>query len=162
MNPESTVPSRLARVIAVVRIATGAIFFLFGEYKLASPDFAHTGFSQYLQGYIDSSAWRIYVPVLKFVAAHAVFFGYMVGVTEILIAASLILGLFVRPMSIVGALYMLNLIAATWWESGHGVPVWRYFGAELDHIPLLFLFSIFYAADAGQTWGLDRRKTARF
>jgi uncharacterized membrane protein YphA (DoxX/SURF4 family) len=157
LNPKS-IPSSLARVIALVRIATGAIFFLFGEYKLASPDFAHTGFPQYLQGYIDASAWRMYVPVLKFVAAHAVFFGYMVGITEILIAASLILGIFVRAMSIVGALYMLNLIAATWWESGHGMPVWRYFGAELDHIPLLFLFLIFYASDAGQMWGLDRRK----
>jgi hypothetical protein len=33
--------------------------------------------------------------------------------------------------------------------------VWRYFGAELDHLPLLFLFIIFYAADAGRVWGLD-------
>jgi hypothetical protein len=35
------------------------------------------------------------------------------------------------------------------------VPTWRYFGAELDHLPLLFLFLIFLAANAGRTWGLD-------
>jgi uncharacterized membrane protein YphA (DoxX/SURF4 family) len=142
-------------------MATGLIFFLFGEYKVASPAFAHTGFLQYLQGYIDSSAWRLYVPFLKFVQAHTIFFGYMAGVTEMLIALSLILGLFVRPMSIVGALYMLNLIAATWWEPGREAPVWRYFGAELDHIPLLFLFLIFYAANAGAFWGLDRLARTR-
>jgi len=44
---------------------------------------------------------------------------------------------------------------ATWWEPGHGVPVWRYFGAELDRLPLLFLFVIFFVSDAGQEWGLD-------
>ena len=37
------------------------------------------------------------------------------------------------------------------------MPVWRYFGAELDHLPLLFLFIIFFVADAGQEWGLDGR-----
>jgi len=35
------------------------------------------------------------------------------------------------------------------------VAFWRYFGAELDTIPLLFLFLIFFSSDAGQTWGLD-------
>jgi hypothetical protein len=35
------------------------------------------------------------------------------------------------------------------------VPVWRYFGNELDHLPLLLLLIVFYAADAGRTWGLD-------
>jgi hypothetical protein len=38
------------------------------------------------------------------------------------------------------------------------VPFWRYFGAELDHLPLLLLFIIFFAADAGRVWGLDGRR----
>jgi hypothetical protein len=50
---------------------------------------------------------------------------------------------------------MLSLTLATWWEVGHDVPVWRYFGAELDHLPLLLLFVIFYVADAGRYCGLD-------
>jgi len=50
---------------------------------------------------------------------------------------------------------MSSLTLATWWEVGHDVPVWRYFGAELDHLPLLFLFIIFYGGNAGQQWGLD-------
>jgi uncharacterized membrane protein YphA (DoxX/SURF4 family) len=151
----------LSQTIAVVRVATGILFLLFGEYKVAGPEFAHTGFPQYLQGYVQGSAMAFYRPVLALLQPHAAFFGYVVGIVELLIAVSLILGLWVRPGSIVGGLFMLNLFFATWWEPGHGVAVWRYFGAELDTLPLLFLFFVFYAADAGMTWGLDGRLSNR-
>jgi hypothetical protein len=52
---------------------------------------------------------------------------------------------------------LLNTLLATWREPGHGVPVWRYFGAELDHLPL-WLLLVLFAADAGRVWGLDRRR----
>ena len=158
-NPAASMPDQstaLARTIAVVRVATGFLFFLFGEYKVASPVFAHAGFPQYLQGYINTEAVSFYRPFLAHVIQpHTVFFGYMVGILELWIAVSLILGLWVRPSSILGAMFMLNLALSTWWSPGHGVAFWRYFGAELDTIPLLFLFFIFFAADAGQCWGLD-------
>jgi uncharacterized membrane protein YphA (DoxX/SURF4 family) len=153
--------SALSRTIALVRILTGILFFLFGEYKVAGPEFAHTGFPHYLQGYVNGSAVAFYRPLLALLIPHAVFFGYVVGVVELAIATSMILGLWVRPMSIVGALFMLNLFLATWWEPGHGIPVWRYFGAELDTIPLLFLFLIFFAADTGRTLGPDGRRMPR-
>lgn len=153
--------SALSRVIAGARVLTGVLFFLFGEYKVAGPAFAHAGFTQYLQGYVGGSAVSFYRPMLALLMPHVVFFGYVVGIVELAIAASLILGLWVRPMSIVGVLFMLNLLLATWWEPGHGIPVWRYFGAELDKIPLIFLFLIFYTADAGGTWGLDRSRVRR-
>jgi hypothetical protein len=38
--------------------------------------------------------------------------------------------------------------------------LWRYFGAELDMVPLLLLFIIFFATDAGTVWGLDGRRRA--
>lgn len=150
-------PPGLSRTIAVVRVATGILFLLFGEYKVASSDFARTGFPQYLRGYVQGSAVAFYRPILALLLPHTTLFGYAVGGVELLIAGSLILGLWVKPVSVVGALFMLNLFLATWWEPGHGLPVWRYFGAELDTLPLLFLLLIFYAADAGQTWGLDGR-----
>ncbi|MGA7929983.1 MAG: hypothetical protein WCA20_28820 [Candidatus Sulfotelmatobacter sp.] len=71
---------------------------------------------------------------------------------------SLLPGLWVRPASVLGALLLLNLTLASRWEPGHGVPVRRYFGAELDHLPRLLLFIIFFAADAGRVWGWDRRR----
>jgi uncharacterized membrane protein YphA (DoxX/SURF4 family) len=149
-------PAPTAKTIAGVRIATSFFFLLFGEYKLAGPGFAHGAFQGYLHDYIANEAVSFYRPVLSgLVLPHAVVFGYVVGVVEIFIGLSLLLGLWVRPASVLGALYMLNFVLATWWGPGHGAPVWRYFGAELDHLPLLLLFIIFFAADAGRFWGLD-------
>jgi uncharacterized membrane protein YphA (DoxX/SURF4 family) len=144
------------KTIAITRVATGFLFLLFGEYKVAGPAFAHGDFQKYLDGFIRTEAVSFYRPVLvHIVAPHAIFFGYAVGVLELWIAAALILGLFVRPTSIVGALFMLNITLSTWWGAGHGVALWRYFGAELDTIPLILLFLIFFAVDAGQAWGVD-------
>jgi uncharacterized membrane protein YphA (DoxX/SURF4 family) len=149
----------LLKTIAVVRIATSVFFLLFGEYKVAGPGFAHDGFPQYLREYIAGSAVGFYRPALAHVfLPHSTFFGYTVGVVELFIGLSLLLGFWVRPASVLGALYMLNLTLATWWEPGHSVPVWRYFGAELDHLPLLLMFLIFFAADAGRPWSLDGRR----
>ncbi len=142
-----------------MRIATSVFFLLFGEYKLIGPGFAHGGFQTYLQDYIAKSAVGFYRPVLSgVVLPHAVFFGYVVGVVEMFVGVCLLLGFWVRPASVVGILFLLNLTLAAWWEPGHGVPLWRYFGARLDTLPLLLLLIIFYAADAGQVWGLDGRR----
>ncbi len=142
-----------------MRIATSVFFLLFGEYKLIGPGFAHGGFQSYLQDYIAKSAVGFYRPVLSgVVLPHAVFFGYVVGVVEMFVGVCLLLGSWVRPASVVGILFLLNLTLAAWWEPGHGVPLWRYFGARLDTLPLLLLLIIFYAADAGQVWGLDSRR----
>ena len=149
------------KTIAVVRMITAVFFLLFGEYKLAGPGFAHGGFQGYLQDYIATTAVSFYRPVLSgVVLSHGVLFGYAVGVVESLIGLSLLAGLWVRAASVVGAVYMLNLTLATWWGPGHSAPVWRYFGAELDHLPLLMLFVIFFVADAGQVWGLDSFRKA--
>jgi len=158
----ATTPPALPRTIAGVRIATSVFFLLFGEYKLAGPGFAHGGFQRYLHDYITSTALGFYRPVLSaLVLPHAVFFGYTVGVVESLIGVCLLLGLWVRPAAVVGFLFLLNLTLAAWWEPGHGAPLWRYFGARLDTLPLMLLLIIFYAADAGRVWGLDGRRFVR-
>jgi uncharacterized membrane protein YphA (DoxX/SURF4 family) len=142
-----------------VRIAVSVFFLLFGEYKVAGPGFAHGGFQAYLEAYIAHSAVGFYRPVLSgLVLPHAVFFGYAVGVVELLIGISLLLGQWVRPASVLGILFLLNLTLAAWWEPGHGVPLWRYFGARLDTFPLILLLIIFLAADAGRVGGRDGRR----
>jgi len=78
-----------------------------------------------------------------------------VGAVEFAIGWALLLGFWVRPASVLGSLHMVSLVLATWWQPGPGAALWSYFGAELDHLPMLFLFIIFFVADAGQEWGLD-------
>jgi len=152
----------LGKTIAVVRMATAIFFLFFAEYKVFDPGFAHGGFQQYLRGYIQGSAVSFYRPVLaNLVLPHAVLLGYVVGAVELFIGISLLAGIYVRAASVLGALHMLSLTLATWWDPGHGAPTWRYFGNELDHLPALFLFVIFYVADAGQVWGLDGRRRRR-
>jgi len=139
-----------AKTSAAVPIATGILFLRCGQYKVADPAFAHSGFQQYLQGSIQSAALSFYRPFLAhLVLPHLVFFGYAVGVVELLIGISLVMGLWVRPASMVGALFLLNLLFTTWWEPGHGIAFWRYFGAELDKIPLIFLCLIFLGGRLG-------------
>jgi uncharacterized membrane protein YphA (DoxX/SURF4 family) len=150
------------RTIAAVRIATSIFFLLFGEYKVAGPGFAHGGFQTYLRDYIATTAVSFYRPVLvHIVLPHAVFFGYAVGVIELLVGISLLLGLWVQRACIVGILFLLNITLASWWDAGHGAPIWRYFGARLDTLPLLLLLVIFFAADPGQIWGLDGKLRPR-
>lgn len=146
-----------AKTLAAVRIATGVVFLFFGEYKLADSTFARTTFpQQWLHEFISQGAVGFYAGFLQnFVLPHHVFFGYAVGLVEAFIGISLVLGLWVRIASVFGVLHMINLVFATWWGAGHGVPAWRYLGAELDHLPLLFLFLIFFTARAGRTWGVD-------
>ena len=152
-----TLPSPLARSIALARVAVSIFFLFFGQYKVFDSGFAHGGFQSYLHDYISTSAVAFYRPVLaRVVLPHAVIFGYAVGVVELMIGLSLLLGVFVRIGSVLGALHMISLTLATWWEVGHNVPIWRYFGAELDHLPLLLLFIIFYAAEEGRSRGSGR------
>jgi len=155
-----TAPSALSKTIAGVRMATSVFFLLFGEYKVAGPGFAHGAFENYLKDYIANSAVSFYRPVLSgLILPHAVFFGYVVGAVELLIGLSLLLGLWVRPACVLAILFLINMLLATWWGPGHGARIWQYFGAELDHIPLLLLCIILFASDAGQVWGLDGMRT---
>ena len=146
-----------AKTLAAARIATGIIFLFFAEYKLADPVFAQTTFPQlWLKQFLAQGAVGFYAKFLQSVVLpHHVFFGYAAGAVELFIGLCLALGLWVRAASVVGALHMINLTLATWWEPGYHARPWRYLGAELDHLPLLFLFLIFFTAKAGRTWGLD-------
>jgi len=153
-------PQGLARTTAVVRMAVSVFFLFFGEYKVAGPGFAHGGFQTYLKDYIANQSVSFYRPVLTgLVAPHAVFFGYFVGMLELLVGICLLIGFWVRPACAVGILFLLNLTLASWWDVGHGAALWRYFGARLDTLPLLLLLVLFFAADAGRVWGLDALRT---
>jgi uncharacterized membrane protein YphA (DoxX/SURF4 family) len=140
--------------MAVARIAVGVMFLFFAQYKLMHKDFAHGGYEGWVKPWAENSSLHFYRPFLRFTLKHPVIFGYATGVVELLIGLSMLLGKWVRAFSVIGALFMLNLTIATWYLPP-GSPAWQYLGRELDHIPLLLLFIIFWAHDAGRTLGLD-------
>ena len=54
--PASSSTQSGARLLALIRILIGVFFLFFAEYKLASPDFAHTGYAKYVTGFIQNGA----------------------------------------------------------------------------------------------------------
>lgn len=142
--------------MAIARIVVGIFFIMFAQYKLLGRDFAHGGYEKYVNGWVQESAVRFYKPFLRATLHYPVASGYAVGVAELLIGISMVIGFAVRPFAIVGALFMLNIALSTW-NLPPGSPVWRYFGNQLENIPLMLLFILFFVHRAGTTLGLDRK-----
>ncbi len=143
--------------MAAARIAVGIMFLVFAQYKLLHTDFAREGYQKWVTGFVQESSVSFYKPFLRETLLHPKLWAYATAAVELLIGLSMVGGFAVRPFSLVGALYMLNLTLATW-NLPPGTPAWRYVGNELDHIPLLLLFLLFFTHGAGETWGLDRRR----
>jgi uncharacterized membrane protein YphA (DoxX/SURF4 family) len=159
-NPEKRMAAKSSGAssitMAVARILVGAMFLFFAQYKLMGHDFAHGGYEHYVTGWVDTTAVSFYKPFLRATLHHPIASGYAVGIAELLIGLSMVLGFWVRPFAIAGALFMLNLLLCTWVLPA-GSPFWRYFGNELDNISLFLLFILFFAHNAGQTLGLDSK-----
>jgi uncharacterized membrane protein YphA (DoxX/SURF4 family) len=143
--------------MAVARIIVGMMFLFFAQYKLMGHEFAHGGYEKYVTGYEQVTAVSAYKPFLRATLRYPVASGYAVGVAELLIGLSMVLGFWVRPFAIVGALFMFNLLLSTW-VLPPGSAMWKYFGNELDNIGLMLLFILFFVHNAGKTLGLDGAK----
>jgi len=82
-----------------------------------------------------------------------VFFGAFVGITELLIAISLISGVLVRWASLGGlAMMLLYLFSSNY--PGRNAPLWEYFGASLDHSVLALCFLTFLIGKPDTVWAL--------
>lgn len=146
----------LPPTLALVRIGTGLMFILFGQYKIFGAGFVPVGFANSIARFInENQAVSFYqVFLANVVLPHPKFFALLVGWGELLIGIALLAGVWVRVASVGGALFMLNLTLATWHAPGPTAPLWRYAAAQLEHIPLLFLFVIFIAARTQEIWTL--------
>ena len=78
----------------------------------------------------------------------------LIGLTELFIGVGLVLGLAVRPISVVGMTYMLNLMLATWMAPGSNAGLWQYLDNEFKLIAMCFLFLLFGVGHAGECLGL--------
>jgi thiosulfate dehydrogenase [quinone] large subunit len=152
MNPLIREESlRNVRALAFLRISVGALFLIFGEYKVFGTQFTlHGGFAFWINRFLEDGAYPWMVPVLRsFVLPHQTAIAFLVAYGELAIGMALCSGIWVRAASVFGFLYMLALLFSANYP-GHQAPFWQYFGASLDHsvLALCFLGFLFSRSDA--------------
>jgi thiosulfate dehydrogenase [quinone] large subunit len=132
-----------SKALAFLRISIGLIFLIFAEYKLTSTKFIWGGMATYIGQFIDQGCYPFMRPFLqKLILPHTVFFGALVGISELLIALSLITGILVRWASL-GGLTMMILFLFSSNYPGAEAPFWQFFGASLEHSILALCFIAF-------------------
>ena len=153
MNSASNSQSQNARALAFLRIAVGILFLIFGQYKVFGTQFTlHGGFQFWINKFLEDGAYPFMAPVLRdFVLPHATALAFLVAYGEFAIAIALIAGIWVRPASAFGTLYMLTLLFSSNYPGPHA-PLWQYFGASLDHSVLALCFVVFLIGDSTAAW----------
>jgi thiosulfate dehydrogenase (quinone) large subunit len=165
---ESAVPEtdgRNSRTLALLRIAVGVLFLIFAEYKVFGTGFTlGGGFEMWIHRFInEGSAYPFMVPILSgFVLAHATPIAFLSAYGELAIGLALTLGVFTRPASMCGLVYMLSLLFSSNYP-GANAPFWEYFGASLDHLVLALCFGAFAIGepDAELSLGTYLRRRSR-
>jgi uncharacterized membrane protein YphA (DoxX/SURF4 family) len=147
--------SRLRKTLALVRIGVGVLFIHSGWYKVSSIEFARTDFTDFLYSCISSTALDFYGKFLEtYVLRNATKVAIGIGFFELFIGISLVLGLLIRPVCILGMLYMFNFVLATWWQPGPGEPLWHYPDEQLRYVFPFLIFLLLGIGHAGENWGL--------
>jgi uncharacterized membrane protein YphA (DoxX/SURF4 family) len=144
------------QALAVLRIAIGVLFVIFGESKVFDSWFTFDGgFQSAVDSFIQQgSAYPFMVNTLKtMVLPHARFLSFLVAYGELAIGLSLISGVLVRTASVFSTIYMVLLICSASYPGEH-VPFWRYFGSSLEHLVFLLCFVTFALSDSAETFSL--------
>lgn len=149
--------TRAARLAALVRILTGAIFAGMGFSKVAG-SFAHD-FEAGVRSMLAQS-WPFWASFLKkVVLPHAVAFGWVVAAAELAIGIGLLVGFLSRWAATFGSLLMLLILLGQTWVPGAKWDQWIYAGLPTKFALLLLV--LLAATDAGRVWGLDARQRGR-
>ena len=147
--------SRLRKTLAVIRILTGVLFLFAAAHKISSWEFAKIEFPQLVWDATHGAAVGFYGDFLRdFIWQHPSGYAALIAFTELFIGVGLVLGLAVRPVSLVGMLYSVNFMLATWNAPGANEPTWRHVDNATKLILMLFLFLLFGVGHAGESWGL--------
>ena len=148
-------PYRNDRALALLRIAVGVLFLIFGQYKVFGTQFTlHGGFQFWINRFLEGGAYPFMEPILRgFVLPHATPIAFLVAYGELCIGIALMVGILVRPASIAGLVFMLTLLFSSNYP-GPNVPLWQYFGASLDHSVLALCFAAFLIGRSDSVWAL--------
>jgi uncharacterized membrane protein YphA (DoxX/SURF4 family) len=144
-----------AKAFAGLRIAVGALFLIFGQYKVFGTQFTlGGGFQSWINRFLADGVYPFMVSVLRgFVLPHGTGIAFLVAYGELAIGLGLVLGLLVRKASVCGMIYMLALLFSSNYPGPHAA-FWQYFGASLDHLVLALCFAAFALGDAGAVWSV--------
>lgn len=147
-----------ARIAAIVRIATGAIFVAEGYSKLVGP-FVHGGFASHARE-MAGKAWPIWSRFLhSVVVPSSPAFGWLVAIGELAIGLGLVVGLWTRVASLGGALLVLSFLLGQSFVPGASWDGWV--TAGLTGKFALLLLILLAVLDAGRVWGWDGRMRSR-
>jgi thiosulfate dehydrogenase (quinone) large subunit len=148
--------------MAGLRIAVGLLILIFAQYKVFGTEFTlHGGFQYWINSFLKDGAYPFMVGVLKgFVLPHGTCIAFLVAYGELAIGIALVTGIWVRAASVFGAIFMITLIFSANYP-GPDVPLWRYFGASLEHSVFLLCFVTFALSDSAQVASLARNGARR-
>src|SRR5260370_36606768 len=106
--------NRNTRGLALLRISVGALFLIFGEYKVFGTQFTlGGGFQIWINRFLEHGAYPFMTPILKdFVLPYATPIAFLVAYGELLIGMSLVTGILVRMASVCGLVFLLTLLFA--------------------------------------------------
>jgi thiosulfate dehydrogenase (quinone) large subunit len=159
MSPEA----QNSRALAFLRIGVGAFFLIFAQYKIFGTQFTlHGGFQFWINKFLtEGGAYPFMAPILRnFVLPHATPIAFLVAYGEFVIALALLLGVFVRPASLAGLIFMLTLLVSSDYP-GRSAPLWQYFGASLSHSVLALCFLAFLMGRSDAVWSLPARRRVK-
>jgi uncharacterized membrane protein YphA (DoxX/SURF4 family) len=147
--------NRNTRALALLRIATGVLFLIFGEYKVFGTQFTlGGGFQVWINRFIQHGAYPFMLAVLKdFVLPNAGVIAFLVAYGEMCIGVALTAGILVRTASVFGVIFMLSLLFASDYPGPNAV-FWQYFGASLSHSVLALCMAAFAIGDSDEVLSL--------
>jgi len=154
--------ARNLRALAFLRIGVGVFFLIFAQYKILSTQFTlHGGFQFWINKFLtEGGAYPFMVPILhNFVLPRATPIAFLVAYSELAIALALLLGVFVRPASIAGLIFMLTLLFSSDYP-GPSAPLWQYLGASLSHSVFALCFLSFLVGCSDAVWSLPSKHHA--
>lgn len=147
--------SRLRKTLSLVRVATGVVFVSVGYFKISSLAFARTVFPAFLENAIRGAAVEWMRPVLEWIAYTGPGrIGVVIGFVELFIGTALVLGLAVRPASLIGMIYSLALLLTTWNESGTSPSMLQSAEHQFRNLFPFLIFLLLGVGHAGETWGV--------
>ena len=117
-------------------------------------EFTRGGFEHWINLFLQEGSYPFMVPILKtFVLPHATIVAFLVAYGELAIGLAMISGILVRPASLCGVIYMLTLLFSSNYP-GANAPLWKYFGASLDHSVLALCFAAFALTNSEELWSI--------